>query len=259
MPRRAIAPHAFLSALPLFKSIDPSTLQRLAAATTRRSLARGEHLFTKGDIPTGMYVVVHGEIRLIARAGRGERLPGVVGAGRSFGEPVMFLERPALVDAEAATDALLLHIPKEAVFAEIERSPRFARRVIASLSQRIEALVHELERQALGSGRARLIGYLVQRARAAAGPAEFTLPATKSAIAAQLNLTPEHFSRLLHELAASGLLQVRARRIIVPDVQRLAARAAPSARGGSTRVRAPHGGAGDACLTHVNARSRRSG
>ena len=224
MARREISPHAFLAALPLFKALDEATLARLAAATTTRRLERGERLFSKGDAATALYVVVHGEIRLIARSPvRGDRLTGVVGAGRSFGEPVMFLERPAVVDAEAAADALVLQVPKEAVFAEIERSPRFARRVIASLSQRIESLVHELERQALGSGRARLVDYLVRRAGHHAGPRIVTLPATKAAIASQLNLTPEHFSRLLHELAAAGLLQVQGRQITVPDVARLAA------------------------------------
>lgn len=223
MARREIAPQAFLAALPMFKALDEATLARLAASTTARRLARGERLFSKGDAATAMYVVVHGEIRLIARSPvRGERLTGVVGAGRSFGEPVMFLERPALVDAEAAGDALVLQLPKEAVFAEIERSPRLARRIVASLSQRIESLVHELERQALGSGRARLIDYLVRRAGRHRGPQLVTLPATKAAIASQLNLTPEHFSRLLHELVAAGLLQVEGRRINVPDVERLA-------------------------------------
>lgn len=223
MARRVIAPQAFLAELPMFKALDEATLARLAAATTARRLARGERLFSKGDAATAMYVVVHGEIRLIARSPvRGERLTGVVGAGRSFGEPVMFLERPALVDAEAAGDALVLQLPKEAVFAEIERSPRFARRIVASLSQRVESLVLELERQALGSGRARLIDYLVRRAGHHPGSRLVTLPATKAAIASQLNLTPEHFSRLLHELAAAGLLQVEGRRINVPDVERLA-------------------------------------
>lgn len=193
MARREIAPQAFLAALPLFKALDEATLARLAAATVTRSPARGE------------------------------RLTGVVGPGRSFGGPVMFLERPALVDAEAASDALVLQLPKEAVFAEIERNPRLARRIIASLSKRIESLVHEIERQALGSGRARLVDYLVRRAGSATGAREFTLPATKAAIATQVNLTPEHFSRLLHELAADGLLDVRGRRIGVPDVARLAA------------------------------------
>ena len=225
MPRREIAPRTFLAALPLFRSLDAEALTRLAAATTRRSLARGERLFAKGDPATGLYVVVHGEIRLVARTpARGERLPGVAGPGHSFGEAVMFLERPALVDAVAASDALVLHVPKQAVFDEIGRSPRFARRVIAALAQRIESLVQELDRRALGSGRARLVDYLLRRAQADAGAAEFTLPATKAAIAAQLHLTPEHFSRRLHELAGAGLLQVRARRIVVPDLRRLAVR-----------------------------------
>jgi CRP/FNR family transcriptional regulator, dissimilatory nitrate respiration regulator len=224
MPRREIAPEVFLAALPMFKSLEAASLARLAAATSLRRLARGERVFSKGDAASAMYVVVHGEIRLIARTPlRGERLTGVVGPGRSFGEPVMFLERPAVVDAEAASDALVLQLPKEAVFAEIERNPRFARRMIASLSQRIESLVRELDRQALGSGRARLVDYLARRAGHQPGPRDFTLPATKAAIAAQLNLTPEHFSRLLHELVAAGLVEVSGRHIAVPDVQRLIA------------------------------------
>lgn len=68
---------------------------RLAAFTARRPLKRGATLFRKGEAATGMYVVVYGEIKLIATTPvRGARLFGVVGPGRSFGEPVMFLERP---------------------------------------------------------------------------------------------------------------------------------------------------------------------
>ena len=153
MARREIAPAVFLAGLPLFKALDATTLARLAAATTRLTLKRGETLFRKGDPASGMYVVVYGEIKLIATTpARGPRLAGIVGPGHSFGEPVMFLERPAVVDAQAASDALLLHLPKAAVFEEIERNPKFARRMIAGLSQRVERLVRELDRQALGSG-----------------------------------------------------------------------------------------------------------
>ena len=151
MPRREIAPEAFLAAVPLFKALGTATLARLAAATTRRKLKRGETLFRKGDPATGMYVVVYGEVKLLAvTPARGARLTGVVGPGQSFGEPVMFLERPALVDAQAGSDALLLHLPKAVIFGEIDRDPKFAWRMIAGLSQRIERLVRERDRQALG-------------------------------------------------------------------------------------------------------------
>lgn len=227
MARPDIAPEAFLSAVPLFKALDHASLARLAAVTTRRSLKRSERVFSRGDMPTGMYVVVYGEIRLLARSAGRERLTGVVRAGRAFGEPVLFLERPAMVDAEAATDALVLHVPKDAVFAEIERNPVFARRMIAGLAQRIEAMVHEAERQAMGSGRDRLIDYLVRNAGSDAGAAVVQLPAAKAAVASHLHLTPEHFSRILHELAGDGLLEVKGRRIEVRDVQRLARAASP--------------------------------
>jgi CRP/FNR family transcriptional regulator, dissimilatory nitrate respiration regulator len=238
MARRSIAAIAFLAALPLFKSLDSATLERLAAATTRRTLKRGEILFRKGDVLTGMYVVVYGEIRLISRTpARGARLTGVVGPGHSFGEPVMFLERPALVEAQAASDALLLHVPKEAVFEEIERSPKFARRMIAGLSQRVEGLVRELERQTIGSSRERFIEYLLRRCRDRSDPIHIVLRASKAAIASQLNLTPEHFSRVLHELAHEGLLQIDGRKITVQDPGRLAAAASSRLRVPSRRER----------------------
>ena len=195
---------------------------RLVAGVTRRSLKRGETLFRKGDPVTGMYVVVYGEIHLIASTpARGPRLSGIVGPGQSLGEPVMFLERPTLVGAEAATDALLLHLSRDAVFAELEHNPKFARRMIAGLSKRIESLVRELDRQAIGSGTERFIAYLLRHHGGKPGPSVITLPAAKGAIASQLNLTPEHFSRILHELADAGLVQVSGRRITVPDAARL--------------------------------------
>lgn len=264
MRRREISPLMLLTALPLFESLDAATLLRLADAVRRRRLARGDRLFRCGDTPGGMYVVVHGDIHLVApRRGGGERLAGTVGAGHCFGEAVMFLERPAVVDAVAATDALVLQLPKAAVFDEIDRDPHFARRMIANLSRRIESLVGELERQSLGSGRERLVDWLlhrVERGRAEAAPAAgnggtlvhvITLRSTKAALASQLHLTPEHFSRVLHELADEGLLRVEGRRLVVLDAQRLAQQAEapaphapaarPSRRHGAARAAAPTG------------------
>lgn len=230
MKQPAIAARTFLAALPLFQSLDRATLERLSAATSRRGVRRGERIFSRGDVLTGMYVLVYGEVRLLAPAARGRRLTGIVAPGASFGEPTMFLERPAPVDAEAATDALVLHVPKDAVFAELEHSPVFARRMIAALSERIQALVSQAEQHALPSGRERLVRFLARSARPGEDGASVVLPAPKAEIASHLHLTPEHFSRLLHELAAEGLLTVSARRIDIADLQRLVASAAAAPR-----------------------------
>ena len=221
MGRPEVPAASLLAQLPLLRDIGAAALERLAAETVRHRLRRGALLFRKGEPAAGLYVVAYGDIKLISTTpARGSRLSGIVGPGQSFGEPVMFLGRPTLVEARAASDALVLLVPKAVVFAELDRNPKFARQMIAGLSRRVEALVRELDRQAIGSGAARLAAYLLRQARGAPS-LSWTLPAPKAEIASQLNLTPEHFSRILHDLGAAGLLQVHGRRIVVPDTQRL--------------------------------------
>jgi len=235
MPRREIDPRVFLARLPLFREIGGASTERIAASAGKLRLARGTPLFHQGDAPTGFYVVVVGVVRLVAGGARGSRLTGIVGAGRSFGEPMMFLEKPYLVEAIAQTDAVVIHVPKEAVFAEIERNPRFARRIIAGLASRIETLVREIDANVRGSARERLVNYLLRASPDTQGEISVTLPATKAAIATQLGLTPEHLSRVLHDLSARRLLRVERRRIVIPDAARLASAATTAARRSSPR------------------------
>ncbi|WP_312565584.1 Crp/Fnr family transcriptional regulator [Diaphorobacter sp.] len=222
MARREIPSEVLLARLPLFQALDTATLARLAAVTTRHPFKRGEPVFRRGDPVEGMYVVVYGEIKLWGRTPKGApRLTGMAGPGQCFGEPVMFLERAAVVTAEAASDALLLRIARTAIFNELDSSPSFARAMIVGLSRRVEGLVQELERQALTNGTERFVAYLLHRCDDPGAPFETTLPAAKNAIASQLNLTPEHFSRILQELQQAGLLRVTGRKIAVPQPARL--------------------------------------
>lgn len=242
MSRREIDPRVFLARLPLLKELGAASIERIAAGAARQRLPRGTVLFRQGDTPTGFYVVVVGEIRLVTHGARGSRLTAIVEAGRSFGEPVMFLERPCLVDAIAHTDAVVIHVPKDNVFEEIERNPRFARRVIAGLATRVESLVRELDAQVRGGARERLVAYLLHGHEQAAGEVSISLPASKAAIASQLGLTPEHLSRVLRDLTAHGLLRVAGRRIVVPDAARLAAVARDSTGGHGIRAADRRGG-----------------
>lgn len=232
MPRREIEPRELLARLPLFKELGAAARTRIAAGATKVRLARGATLFRRGEMPMGFHVVVYGRVQLRASGAKGSRLSGIVGAGRSFGEPVMLLGKPYVVDAVAEEDTLLIHVPKEIVFAEIDGNPQFARRVIAGLAARIEALVRELDAQAQGTSLQRLVAYLLRGRAGAPDEAVVTLPATKAAVASQLGMTPEHLSRLLRDLTARGLLQVQGRRIVIADGQRLAG----YARGKRARV-----------------------
>jgi len=98
--------------------------------------------------------------------------------------------------------------------------------MLAGLSRKLHGLVSDLESVTLKTGRERVIGYLMRQEGAgdeADAPYSVSLPVSKAIVASRLNLTPEHFSRILHELAASGLIEVDGRDIRIADPRRLRA------------------------------------
>lgn len=221
--RPGINIEALLSRVPLFSSLDADEIARLARGTREIKASRGEVLFRKGDPSTGFHLIVYGQIKLAFTSSQGsEKVVDIMGQGQTFGEAVMFMDKPYMVYAQALGDSQLLHISKTAILDELERDPKLGRKMIASLSVRLHHLVTDVESYSLHSGRQRIIGYLLRDATGDDVRAlTVTLPTSKGVIASRLNLTQEHFSRILHELSEGGLIVVEGRKIAIPDVERL--------------------------------------
>ena len=96
-----------------------------------------------------------------------------------------------------------------------------ARKMLAGLSQRLHSLMSDVESYSLRSGTQRVIGYFLQGADDLKDGYQFRLQTSKTVIASRLNLTPEHFSRILHDLADNGLVAVKGRDITLLDVKAL--------------------------------------
>jgi CRP-like cAMP-binding protein len=95
-----------LQQLALFQELTPEQLAKLASGTREKPLQKGEMLFQKGDKPKGFFMVVSGQIKLAFSSVHGnEKVIQVLGAQESFGEAVMFMERPYPVFAQALADA----------------------------------------------------------------------------------------------------------------------------------------------------------
>lgn len=218
-----------LSALPLFSALSPLERERVAQGCQLKRLARGDLLFRAGDPCEEFQIVVSGQIKLYVASPSGqEKVIEIIGPGRSFAEALVFLGQPHIVNAQALADTLLVSVSKQAVLAEVAHDPHFSLRMLAGISRRLHSLIQDVEGYALLSGMQRLIGYLlrdVEGADAGSGnPISITvsLPASKATIASRLSLTPEYFSRVLHELEAQGLIQIDKREIRILDVHRLA-------------------------------------
>ncbi|MEO8836523.1 MAG: Crp/Fnr family transcriptional regulator [Caldimonas sp.] len=231
----------YLSVLPLFNDLSPAELTHLATGCTVRRLARGDMVFRTGDRCEDFHVVILGQVKLMVLSPQGqEKVVELISPGQSFGEAIMFTGRPYIVSAQALGEVLLLTVSKKAVLDEIARDYRFALRMLAGLSRRLHGLIHDVEAYALHSGLQRVIGYLLRdQAVDDCPPGEVrtvSLPVSKATIASRLSLTPEYFSRVLHELESQGLIEVERRDIRIVDGPGLA-RFSTAVASGTANVR----------------------
>jgi len=225
MATTQIKVQAFLANLPLFSEMNAAELERIAAGTLTVHAAKGETVCHTGDPCTGFHVVVYGQVKLGFTSPQGvEKVVEIVRPGQSFGEALMFLDKPYIVYAQALADSMLLHVSKQTVLDELARDPSFARRMLSGLSRRLHGLVRDVEAYTLRSGAERVIGYLLAEVPDDAAPTdkiEVNLSPGKNVIASRLNMTPEHFSRILHELGSSGMIEVVGRTVRILDLERL--------------------------------------
>ena len=223
LPAQNVNIEALLSHVPLFNGLENEEIARIARGTREINVIRGDMLFHKGDASTGFHLIVYGQIKLAFTSAQGaEKVVDIIGQGQTFGEAVMFMDKPYMVFAQALSDSLLLHISKSVILDELERDPKLGRKMIASLSMRLHHLITDVESYSLHSGRQRIIGYLLRdNMETDAQSLTVTLPTSKGVIASRLNLTQEHFSRILHELQENGLITVQGRKIGIPNVEKL--------------------------------------
>lgn len=214
-----------LSRMPLFSAMSPDDLQHIAETTREKRIQKGELLFQRGDHPKGFYYVIFGQIKLAFSSPNGnEKVVEILGPHQSFGEAVLFMDKPYPVFAESLSDTLLLHVAREAVFDQIDHDPGFSRRMLAGMAIRLHSMVRDVESYSLRSSTQRVIGYLLQQAHAE--PCQqsqqvIELPTSKQIIASRLNLTPETLSRIFHDLSANNLISVQGKQITLLDVDKL--------------------------------------
>jgi CRP-like cAMP-binding protein len=218
---------SYLQTLPIFKDLSKSECENAAQDCQFGHLSRGEVLFQVGDACEVFHVITSGQVKLYLATPTGqEKVIEIVGPDQSFAESTMLLGTPYLFNAQALTETELLTVGKRTILALMERNHRFSMHLTSGISHWLHQLISDVGGYALQSGMHRLINYLLQSAQGkdTKNMESFTvfLPVSKATIASRLSLTPEYFSRVLHELASERLIEINRRQIRVLDVHRLA-------------------------------------
>ncbi|MEK8087435.1 Crp/Fnr family transcriptional regulator [Aquabacterium sp. A3] len=207
----------------LFAGTSAELRQRVVAGSQVRRVARAALLFEAGQPSEGLFIVLSGQVKLFARADNGqEKVIEVVSQLGHLGESIVFDHATHVTNARALSETVVLLVPAEVLLHELSQDPALATHMLMGLARRLNAMIRDIEALTLRSSVRRVVDYLL-RAQPGQGPsATVSLPFSKSTLASLLSVTPEHFSRILHELQSKGLIAVNRRDIHIPDTSLLA-------------------------------------
>ncbi|NUP05725.1 MAG: cyclic nucleotide-binding domain-containing protein [Polyangiaceae bacterium] len=102
---------ADLRHLPLFRSLSDDQLKALLAALSPRKIARGQVLFSAGDIPSAFQILSQGEVELV----EGSEPRIVLRPGAPIGELGALTGLPRNATATALTDVTVLEVKTDSL------------------------------------------------------------------------------------------------------------------------------------------------
>lgn len=205
----------------LFKGLDDTELDALAGASSPIRVPANSCVVEQGDAPKGMYLVVYGQMKVgFQRRDGGEKTLVILGRDKCFGLSEMLLGQDHQAFVKTTADTMLLHAERDTVLQLARSNFPFVHELMACVGRQLHTLVRDIESYALQTARQRIAGYLLRQQKNQ--NSDFIdLVGSKTMIASRLSLTPETFSRLLHDISSEGAIKVTGRRIRIADTDRL--------------------------------------
>lgn len=211
-----------LAATEIFEGIDERLLADVADYSVRRTLARGDTLFTMGDRPDAMYVVLSGRIAIVTTAADGrDSVISLMEEDDLFGEMGLFDGRGRSASARALETSEVLAVPYGPLRRLYEERPDHLWRVVFMLVRRLRAagaaLTDAVFLDVVGRTAKRLLGF-------AGDDDGFVLPVTQEELAAMVGASRERVNKAISQFVRLGWLERSGSRYVIRDRRQLTLR-----------------------------------
>jgi CRP-like cAMP-binding protein len=132
--------HEALAQLPVFNNLDREEIELLAAGAGERTLAPGEVLYSEGDDPSGMFVVLDGAVELVAAfAGGVERVFGTVRSGQVLGLLSVIDDGTRPATARALESTRVLAMDRATIVELRDNAPMTWAKIVSGLGDQLAA------------------------------------------------------------------------------------------------------------------------
>jgi len=214
---------ALLAEVELFRGIDAADLGRLVDAAERRTFSRGDIVFTEGDDPSELFVVVDGRIAIANRSDDGrESVMALMETGDLFGEMPLFDGLTRSAEARALEPSEVIAIPYAPLRALYDERPEMLWNVVELLAGRLRVTDEELADSVFLD----VTGRTAKRLLELAGDAdEFSLPITQEELAGMVGASRERVNKAIASFVRLGWIEQSERRYRITNREQLSRRA----------------------------------
>jgi CRP-like cAMP-binding protein len=197
----------------VFCSLAGAHLDKLDREKTVQHYQRGQGIFYEGHSATAIYCVYSGRVKLY-KVGRKdeETLIRLLGPGDLIGYRPLLANEPYAATAEAVEDSILCVLSKETVSELLHDCPELALSLLAKLARELrtsEEQMLSILQESVSQRTARVLLWLFEQGgkNAGVGP-ESSIPMHRIELAQMIGTTPETLSRILHQFAARGIIEL---------------------------------------------------
>ena len=213
---------SLLSGVPVFETLGPRELTRIAQLAVPRRFQPGQVVFREGDSSDTCYIVRGGHARAIREHPDGRSITlATFGPGDFFGELAMFDDerRSATIEAVDALDAVAILGPDMRRL--LRENNEITVKLVTALGRRLRAANERLARQSFQTVQSRVatvLSQLVEQARAeGADERDVLITTTQADVAKLAGSSRESASRFLATLERAGVITQGRGRLTVHD------------------------------------------
>jgi len=210
----------FASGKPWNKSLT-EFVQALDPVKSVVNLPKHAKLLEEGQLPEGIFVLLHGSVKLFVGLKGGKTLIlRVVQSGEVLGLSATMSGRPAEYTAETLSPTQFLYVPRKDFLALLDRHPEIWISVVEVLSHQLREAFSMIHYSSGSQPAIEKLGDLLEQWAAESGEAsdrgtELKLPLTQEEIGQMIGVSRETVSRLLAEFEQRGILQLEGSRVCI--------------------------------------------
>src|SRR5215471_11637862 len=192
-----------------------------------RSYSPRSELFQQGTPADDVYFIHQGMVKLVWGEASGKQtILGLRGDGCLIGVPAVVTGELCPTSAVTLVPSVMQRITAEKFLQRLQTDPDFAWQIHQIQSLEVHEQLNWLGEMACCLARSRLRRVFsrltdVSNVKKEGTRSRVQLPLKQREVAELIAVTPEHLSRLLHELSKDGLLHLQDGWIVIPDTQAL--------------------------------------